>query len=289
MKRVGKLGVWFVPDPLSTQEISNLAQGVERLGYDVLWYPEGIGFETFSFGSFILSETSQLNVASGIANIYARDAVTAIAGHNSLNKLYKDRYILGLGVSHIPLVEDFRGHTYGKPLTEMRKYLDAMETAELSVNVSDQNIVLAALGPKMLELARNRTRGAHPYLVTPEHTASSRKILGADSWLCVEQKVCLTEDAERARSVAANVLSIYLPWPNYRNNWLRLGFTEEDLAGCGSDRFLDAMVAWGTAESIRSRIEDHFKAGADHVCIQPLHPKGDGSVDWNVLEALATI
>lgn len=289
MERLGKLGVWFVPDPLSTQEMVDLAQGVEKLGYDVLWYPEGVGFETFSFGSFVLSKTTQLNVASGIANIYARDAVTAIAGHNSLNKLFQDRYILGLGVSHIPLVEDFRGHSYGKPLTEMRKYLDAMEAAELSINVSDQNIVLAALGPNMLALARDRTRGAHPYLVTPEHTSASREILGPDAWLCVEQKVCLTTDAERARKVAADVLSIYLPWPNYRNNWLRLGFTEEDLSGSGSDRFLDAMVAWGTADKVRSRIEAHFEAGANHVCIQPLHPTGNGLVDWNVLEELATI
>ena len=289
MERIGRLGVWFVPDPLSTQGIVDLAQGVERLGYNVLWYPEGIGYETFSFGSFVLSKTNRLKVASGIANIYARDAVTAIAGHNSLNKLFDDRYILGLGVSHIPLVEGFRGHTYGKPLTEMRKYLDAMEAVELSISVPDKNIVLAALGPNMLALARDRTRGAHPYLVTPEHTAASREILGPDAWLCVEQKVCLTEDAKQARKVAANVLSLYLSWPNYRNNWLRLGFTEEDVSGDGSNQFLDAMVAWGTAESIRSRIGAHFEAGADHVCIQPLHPNGDGSVDWNALEELATI
>jgi probable F420-dependent oxidoreductase len=242
MKDIGKLGVWFFPDALSAGDIAALAQGAERLNYDTLWYPEGIGFETFGFGGFVLSETDRLRVASGIANIYARDAVTAIAGHNTLNKLHGDRFILGLGVSHVPLVEGFRGHTYGKPVTTMRAYLDAMEAAKLSVTVPERNIVLAALGPNMLALARERTKGAHPYLVIPEHTARAREILGSDAWLCVEQKVCLTTDASQAREVAANVLSLYLPWPNYRNNWLSLGFTEDELSGRGSDRFLDAMV-----------------------------------------------
>ena len=129
MKDIGRLGVWIFPDALSTGEIVELAKGVERLGYDTLWYPEGIGYETFSFGGFVLSATERLRAASGIANIYARDAVTAIAGHDSLNRLYDDRFILGLGVSHIPLVEGFRGHNYGKPVASMRAYLDGMEAA----------------------------------------------------------------------------------------------------------------------------------------------------------------
>ena len=289
MKEIGRLGVWYFPDALSTPEIVELAHGAERLGYDTLWYPEAVGFETFGFGGFILSETDRLRAASGIANIYARDAVAAMAGHNTLNKVYGDRYILGLGVSHIPMVEGFRGHTYGKPVTTMRAYLDAMEAAELGVTVAERNIVLAALGPNMLALARDRTKGAHPYLVTPEHTARAREILGPDAWLCVEQKVCLTTDAAEAREIAANVLSLYLPWPNYRNNWLSLGFTEEELSGRGSDRFLDAMVAFGSAADVRARLQAHFDAGANHVCVQPLNPDGGGKVDWSALEAVAGI
>jgi probable F420-dependent oxidoreductase len=287
MKDIGKLGVWITPDALSTSEIVKLAQGAEQLGYDTLWYPEGIGYETFSFGSFILSETDRLRAASGIANIYARDAVTAIAGHNSLNRLYYDRFILGLGVSHIPLVEDFRGHNYGKPVASMRAYLDGMEAAELSFDVPQQNVVLAALGPNMLALAGKRTRGAHPYLVTPNHTTRARKILGPDAWLCVEQKVCLTPDVATARNIAASVLELYINWPNYRNNWLSLGFSEEELSGRGSDRFLDAMVLSGSATEVRAGLQAHFDAGADHVCVQQLNPNGSAAVDWKALEAVA--
>jgi probable F420-dependent oxidoreductase len=286
MKDIGKLGVWFFPDALSGAGVGELARGVERLGFDALWYPEGVGYESFAFAGFALGETERLKVASGIANIYARDAVTAIAGHDSLNAFYGDRFILGLGVSHIPLVEGFRGHNYGKPVATMRAYLDAMEAAELSIAAGERNIVLAALGPNMLALARDRTKGAHPYLVTPEHTARARGILGPDKWLCVEQKICLAPPAT-AREVAAGVLPLYLAWPNYRNNWLSLGFSEEDLAGTGSERFLDAMVASGTAADIRARLQAHFDAGANHVCVQPLHPEGNGQVDWGALEAVA--
>ncbi len=289
MKQIGKLGVWLVPDSLSATEIADTAQRVEGLGYDVLWYPEGIGFETLSFAGFVLGETDRLCAASGIANIYARDAVTARAGHDTLNALYDDRFIMGLGVSHVPLVEGFRGHNYGKPVTTMRAYLDAMDATELSIPTREANIVLAALGPKMIALAGERTRGAHPYNVTPEHTARAREILGPDAWLCVEQKVCLTGDGAQARAIAASVLELYLPWPNYRNNWLSLGFSEEELSGRGSDRFLDAMVASGTASEVRARIQAHLDAGASHVCVQPLDPAGGGAPDMSALEAIADL
>ncbi|MSO75112.1 MAG: TIGR03620 family F420-dependent LLM class oxidoreductase [Alphaproteobacteria bacterium] len=287
MKKIGRLGVWVAADSFGKSEIVQLAQGVERLNYDTLWYPEAVGYETFCYGGFVLAETSRLRVASGIANIYARDAVAAIAGHDSLNNLYDGRFILGLGVSHVPLVEGFRGHDYGKPVSTMRAYLDAMERAELMIPKPERNIVLAALGPKMTALAGERTNGAHSYLVTPEHTARARKILGLNKWLCVEQKVCLTSSAAEAREVAAQVLALYLPWPNYFNNWLSLGFTKDDFSRSGSDRFLDAMVASGTAADIRARLQAHFDAGADHVCVQPLNPDGSRAVDWNALEAVA--
>ena len=289
MKDIGRLGVWIFPDSLSGREIAAFAQTAEGLGYDALWYPEGTGFESFSFAGLVLSETERLRAASGIANIYARDAIAALAGHDSLNNFYNDRFVLGLGVSHVPLVEGFRGHTYAKPVATMRAYLDAMEATELGIPTPERNIVLAALGPRMLALAAERTRGAHPYNVTPEHTARARAIVGPDAWLCVEQKVCLTNEPSRARDVAAQALAIYMPHTNYRNNWLNLGFGEDELGERGSDRFLDAMVAWGSAEAVRGRIKEHFDAGASHVCIQPLDPGGSAAPDRNALEAIAAL
>ena len=289
MKDIGRLGVWIFPDSQSAREIATFAQAAEGLGYDALWYPEGTGYESFSFAGLVLSETERLRAASGIANIYARDAIAAIAGHDSLNNFHGDRFVLGLGVSHVPLVEGFRGHTYAKPVATMRAYLDAMEATALSIPTPERNIVLAALGPRMLALAAERTRGAHPYNVTPEHTARAREIVGADAWLCVEQKVCLTTEASRARAVAAQALAIYLPLANYRNNWLSLGFGEDDLSGQGSDRFLDAMVAWGSAEALRGRIRAHFDAGASHVCLQPFDPGGSAAPDLGALEAVAAL
>jgi probable F420-dependent oxidoreductase len=285
--KLGKLGVWCSTNALRPEQLAELAQGVERLNYDVLWYPESLSYESLSLAGFLLGRTERICVGSGIANIYARDAITAIAGHNTLNSLYGDRFILGLGVSHIPLVETRRGHNYGKPVTTMRAYLDAIDAAELAVTAPARNIVLAALGPVMLALARDRTQGALPYNVTPEHTAQAKKILGPDKWLCVEQKVCLTTDANQAREVAAKTLAHYMALPNYRNNWLRLGFSETELAGGGNERFLDAMVAWGDADAIRARIDAHYAAGATHVCIQPVNPDGTPAPDWAVLEALA--
>jgi probable F420-dependent oxidoreductase len=162
-----------------------------------------------------------------------------------------------------------------------------MDAAEIGLAPPSRNVVLAALGPNMLALARDKAKGAHPYCVTPEHTAMAKDILGPDAWLCVEQKICLVADASRAREVAAKQLARYLGLPNYRNNWLRLGFSEDELAGRGSDRFLDAMVAWGSAEAIQARIDAHFAAGATHVCIQALDPSGAATPDLKALEALA--
>lgn len=285
--KMGKTGVWFSAHALGRTDLAKLAQGIERLKYDVLWYPESVGYESLALGGFLLGETDHLCLASGIANIYARDAFSAMAGHNTLNALYGDRFVLGLGVSHMPLVEGRRGHQYGKPIATMRAYLDGMDAAEIAVKAPARNVVLAALGPKMLALSRDRTQGALPYNVTPEHTREAKAILGPDRWLCVEQKVCLTSDAGKARAVAAANLSRYMVLPNYRNNWLRLGFTEAELSGRGSDRFLDAMVAWGTADAIRARLKAHVDAGATHVCIQPLNPDGTAAPDWKALEALA--
>ena len=284
---MGKIGAWVATNSLGREQLVELARGVEELGYDTLWYPESTTYESIAMGGFLLAHSEKLKVASGIANIYARDPFTAMAGHNALNALYGDRFCLGLGVSHIPLVETQRGHNYGKPVATMRAYLEAMASANIAITPPARNIVLAALGPNMLALSRDQTEGALPYCVTPEHTAMAKDILGADSWLCVEQKICLTTDSTQAKAIAAEGLARYLALPNYRNNWLRLGFTEEDLSGQGSDRFLDAMVASGNADAIQTRLKAHFDAGASHVCIQPLNPDGSVTPDWNALEALA--
>jgi probable F420-dependent oxidoreductase len=286
---LGKLGVFCFTDALTPAQLRDLAQRTERLGYAALWYPEVLGYESFALGSFLLSQTESLIIAAGIANIYARDATAMKQGQHTLAKLSGGRFLLGVGVSHVPLVENARGHQYGRPVASMRAYLEAMDKAAAIAPPLDEPppMVLAALGPQMTALAAARTAGALPYNVTPAHTARAREILGPDKWLCVEQKVLLLQDPARARAVARQTLAFYMRLTNYRNNWRRLGFGEEDLMGGGSDRFLDAMVAWGDERAIRQRIQDHFDAGASHVCIQPLHPHGQALPDLDALAALA--
>lgn len=286
---LGRKGVFWFADTLDRMQLVELVQRCERLRYSALWYPEVLSYECFSLGSFLLAHSEKLIVASGIANIYARDPTAAKQGQHTLGKLYGGRFLLGLGVSHPQLVADMRGHQYRHPLTAMQAYLDGMEKAAVAFPALSARppIVLAALGPRMVALGGARTAGIHPYNVTPEHTASARAIIGPDKWLCVEQKVLLLADAGKAREIARQTMAFYLPLPNYRNNWKRLGFSDEDLDDGGSNRFLDAMVAWGTETAINRRIEAHFDAGASHVCIQPLHPDGQSIPDYNVLEALA--
>lgn len=286
---LGRTGVFWFTDTLEPPQLIELAQRSEQLGYSALWYPEVFSYECFALGSFLLAHTDNLTIASGIANIYARDATATKQGQYTLAKVSGGRFLLGLGVSHVPLVEDARGHQYRRPVATMRAYLDAMDNAGAFAPPLDETpmTVLAALGPKMTRLAGARTAGAFPYNVTPEHTEQARAIIGAEKWLCVEQKVLLVTDPAQAREVARQAMAFYLPLSNYRANWKRLGFTEDDLADGGSNRFLDAMVAWGNETTIRQRIQAHFDAGASHVCIQPLHPDGKPLPDFNALSALA--
>ena len=237
-----------------------------------LWYPEAVGYESLSIASFMLANTTRLIIGSSIANIYARDAFTARRGLRTLSGLYDDRFILGLGVSHVPLVEGVRGHVYDKPVPAMRRYLEGLY--EDPSNAAEWPLVIAALGPLMLKLAAERTAGAVPYNVTPEHTRTARAALGPDKLLAVEQKVCLQTDAAAARALGRRELKRYMTLPNYRNNWLRIGFTEADLADGGSDRFIDAMVLWGDPATIARGLRAHLEAGATHVCIQPVHAEG---------------
>jgi probable F420-dependent oxidoreductase len=274
--RLQKLGVWAATDGFSAADAAAFAKRIEALGYGALWIPEAVGREVFSAAAWILANTSSLIVASGIANIYARDAVCTAAAQKGLNEQSGGRFLLGLGVSHIPLVKDLRQHEYGKPVATMRAYLQAMAVAPYKSvpPASPPKTVLAALGPKMLELSAELADGAHPYNVTPEHTRQARAILGAGKLLCVEQGAILETNPAQARAFARQFLSIYLGLPNYVNNWRRLGFTETDFAGGGSDRLIDAVLVWGDEKAIRARIDEHWQAGADHVCVQAIGPTG---------------
>jgi len=287
MRNLGRLGVWYPVDRLDGPGIKRLLRTVEDLGYSTLWYPEAGGYESLSIASFLLANTTRLIIGSSIANIYARDPFTARRGLRTLSKLYDDRFILGLGVSHAPMVEGVRGHVYDKPVPTMRRYLDGLY--EKPSNAAEWPVVIAALGPLMLKLAAERAAGAVPYNVTPEHTRAARAILGPDKVLAVEQKVCLETDPVAARGLARRELERYLTLTNYRNNWLRIGFTEADLDGGGSDRFVDATALWGDAATIARGLRAHLEAGASQVCIQPLHAQGDIEARDRTLTALANV
>jgi probable F420-dependent oxidoreductase len=287
MRQLGRLGVWYPIDRLDADGIRRLLGTIEDLGFSTFWYPEAVGYESLSISSFMLANTERLIIGSSIANIYARDPYTARRGLRTLSSLYDDRFILGLGVSHAPMVEKLRGHVYDKPVPTMRRYLDGLY--EEPSNAADWPLMIAALGPLMLKLAAERTAGALPYNVTPEHTREARAALGPDKLLVVEQKVCLETDAAAARGLARKELHRYMAMTNYRNNWLRIGFTETDLAEGGSDRFIDAMVLQGDAETIARGLRAHFDAGANQVCIQPVHAEGDSEARDRTLSTLARV
>ena len=286
---IGRLGVWSWLDAFSAPEAASFARQVEAWGYSALWIPEAVGRDPFSFIGFLAAETESLVLATGIANIYARDAMTLKAIHKTVAELAPDRFVLGLGVSHEHLVSKVRGHEYAKPVTTMRKQLDALDAALYmgTKPKEDAPIVLGALRDKMLGLAAERTRGAHPYFVPPEHTARAREVMGPDAWLCPEQMVLLESDATKARQIARANTTTYLRLPNYQNNLRQFGYDDDDFADGGSDRLVDAIVAWGDEKAITDRIQAHHDAGADHVCIQPFRPDGQPGPDLTLLEALA--
>lgn len=273
---LGKLGVWQGLDGLSARDALAFAKRTEARGYKLLWTPESRGRNVLVNAAYLLAGTSSLTIATGIANIYARDAMAMANAQRGLTEQSDGRFVLGLGVSHKPMVSDMRGHAYGKPVATMRAYVEAMKAAPYQAVPPKQatRTVLAALGPKMLELARELTDGAHPYCVTPEHVAEARRILGPGKLLAPEVMVLLQPDPAKARAAARHALSFYVGLENYANNWRRLGFTDADLSGGLSDRFVDANVAWGDEGAIRKRLQAYWDAGADHVCIQSIHPTG---------------
>ncbi|MBW2267809.1 MAG: TIGR03620 family F420-dependent LLM class oxidoreductase [Deltaproteobacteria bacterium] len=287
--QLGRLGVWTWMDTFSAADAAAFAAQVEDWGYSALWIPEAVGRDPLVLHAHLAGATSKLILATGIANLYARDPMTMRAGRDTLAELSNGRFLLGLGVSHAPMVSGMRGHEYGKPIATMRAYLEAMEKALYLGPAPPETppVVLAALRPKMLGLAAESAEGAHPYNVTPEHTARAREILGKDAWLCPEQKVMLETDASKARAVARQTFGPYVTLPNYQNNLKWLGFEDSDFQDGGSDRLLDALFAWGDERAIRQRIQAHWDAGADHVCIQPIRPDGEQGPDHQLLELLA--
>jgi probable F420-dependent oxidoreductase len=282
-------GVWVNGDALAGPRLAALGLRVEELGYSTLWLGETTGRDPFAQSAHLGALTSTLTLASGIANVYHRHPGVMWQGANTVAEQTGGRFVLGLGVSSPVLVSKVRGIEYSKPLSYLRDYLDRMgESRYTSVPPPEPpRVVLAALGPKMLELAAERTSGAHPYNVTPDHTAMARETMGPDAGLYVEQKVMLTSDPEQARETSAKVMKFYIRAPGYRKAWLRMGFTEEEIDEL-APRFLDAMVAWGDAATIETRLAEHADAGATHVCIQPLHPEhGWTAVGEEALAALA--
>jgi probable F420-dependent oxidoreductase len=282
------IGIWTAQlDYQPGAKAKEAAAELELLGFGAIWFPESVGREALTHAGLLLSATRQIVIATGIANIYARDPVTMAAAQKTLAEAYQERFLLGVGVSHIPLVEQIRGHSYGKPVASMRAYLDGMDRAPFrAVPPPARPIrVLAALGPKMLRLAAERADGAHSYFVPPEHTRRAREILGRDRLLAVEQAVVLETDSVKAREIARRHTSTYLKLPNYVNNLRRLGFNDEDLAESGNDRLVDAIVAWGDMTSVIDRVRAHQSAGADHVCIQvlPADPQALPMSQWREL------
>lgn len=280
-ERIGRVGVWtFQLDRMPVAEARRAAARIEALGAGALWFPESVvSKEAFAHAALLLAATERMAIATGIANIWARDPVAMQNGARTLADAFPGRFVLGLGVSHEPAVRR-RGGTYERPLTHMKEYLDAMDRARYSGAEPAQPAarVLAALGPRMLALAAERTAGAHPYFVPVEHTPLARRALGDGPVLAVEQAVAFEDDAATARELARAHMSGYLRLDNYANNLRRLGWSDDDIAG-PSDRLVDAVVAWGPLDRIVGRVEAHLRGGADHVCVQPLAADTDLPLD----------
>ena len=286
---IGKLALWFFLEPMPAEEAARFVGQIEKLGYPTLWLPEAVGREPFAAIGFLLARSERIVLATGIANIWVRDPMAMAAGQKTLAELSGNRFLLGIGVSHAPLV-DMRGHAYEKPLRFMREYLEQMQSAPyMAVPPSEPPpTVIGAIRPQMIALAGERTQGVHTYFVPPEHTARTRKQLGPDKWICVAQAVVLETDPVKARAAARQYMQTYVPTlPNYTNNLRDLGWTDADFADGCSDRLVDAIVAWGDESKIRERFAAHHRAGATQVCFLPLRSDGVPLPDMHAVEAFA--
>jgi probable F420-dependent oxidoreductase len=283
---IGRLGVWsgsrqWSSDPAGTAEA---AAELEELGYGALWLGGARG--DLALPEAVLDATQRLVVATGIVNIWRDRASDTIASHRRLTAAHPGRFLLGVGMGHAQQLDPYTGPRYERPFSHLVEYLDELDAAAPPVPVEER--VLAALGPRTLRLAAVRSAGAHPYLVTPEYTAEARTVLGDGPLLAVEQKAVIETDADAARSVARHRLAPYLELPNYLANLRRIGFDDADFAAGGSDRLVDALVAWGDVDAVRARIDEHLAAGADHVAIQLLEaadPLARPRASWRALAA----
>ncbi|MDT5093831.1 MAG: hypothetical protein QOH60_3194 [Mycobacterium sp.] len=252
---VGRYGVWIGGAPKPEQ-----AAEIEKLGYGAIWVGASPPAD-LAFAEPILDATESLTLATGIVNIWSAKAAEVADSYHRIENDYPGRFLLGVGVGHPEHTDDYR-----KPYDALVEYLDALDNC----GVPTSRRVVAALGPKVLKLAAQRSAGAHPYLTTPEHTAQAHELIGPSVFLAPEHKVVLSTDAQDAREIGRKVVDFYLGLSNYVSNWKRLGFTDDDLAKPGSDKFIDAVVAYGTPEAIAARLGEHLHAGADHVAIQVL-------------------
>ncbi len=270
---LGPIGIWTMT--LDAQPIGYVREAVaeiEELGYSALWCPDALNRDPMVNAALVLAATNKLVVGAGIANIYQRTAVAMSNGQHALDEAFPGRFILGLGVGHEFWVEGMLGQRYSRPYSTMAAYLDVLDQAPyMGAPAPTAPVrVLAALGPKMLELAAKRAAGAHPYFVPVEHTAMAAEHLGPGRMLCVEQAVVLETDRERARTIGKDHLATYLGLPNYTDNLRRFGFGDDDLQPPGSDRLVDALVATGHVDDVARRVGQQFEAGATHVCVQVL-------------------
>lgn len=272
---LGRIGLWtadFDLQPMSKAQEA-IAQ-VEEMGYGAVWVPEAVIREPFASTALLLSATKKLVLGTGIASLHARTAQTMQAGWKTLTEAFPDRFLLGIGVSHAPMVQGVHKGNYDKPYSTMVEYLDAMDKGIFfgAAPTTAPQRVLAALGPKMLKLAAERGAGAHPYFTPVEHTAFARETMGTNALLAPELAVVLETDAAKAREIARKYMTTYTRLPNYTNNLKRFGFTEDEITK-QEDRLVDAIVAWGSMDNVVAAVKGHLDAGADHVCIQVLTDK----------------
>ena len=287
---LGTIGVFtFALEQLPAAQAAAATAEIEGLGYGAVWIPEARGKEAFTHAALLLGGSDRIAVCTGVASIWGRDPMTAAAAMTTVGEAFPDRLVVGLGVSHRTLVEQVRGQSYTSPVRTMEAYLERLGSAtyEAARPAHAPPVVLAALGPRMLRLA-SRTAGAHTYFVPAEHTAQARQLLGPEGVLAVEHAVVTESDPVRARQLARTYTSRYLRLENYRNNLVRLGWPEDELTDGGSDRLVDALVAWGDDDTIRDRLRAHLDAGADHVCIQVVR-EDRAELGLEELTALASI
>lgn len=288
---IGRVGIWQgVLDAHPASKVKEVVAELDEAGWPTLWIPETVARDPFVAAAMMLEASSNMNLATGIASIWARDEMTTANASMTLNEAYDGRFLLGLGVSHHTITEWVRKHDYTKPYSKMKEYLERMQKVKYRGlhPAEPPSKVIAALGPKMLALSAELADGAHPYFVPVEHTVVAREAIGPDKLLAVEQMVILETDPTKAREIARKNMAVYLDLPNYTNNLKRFGFTDADIEG-PSDKLVDAICVWGTLDDIAARVAAHHDAGADHVCVQVLTAES-GSIptaEWALLgEAL---